>query len=109
MEKLDMQTTNITKQNIEQILKIFPNVKTETIDENGSTKTAIDFGLLKQALSDVLVDDADERYRLDWPGKKASLLKANTPITSTLRPCQDDSLILILRKTFILKEITLKC
>jgi adenine-specific DNA-methyltransferase len=86
-----MQTPNITDQNIEQILKLFPNVRTETTDENGNTKTAIDFESLKQALSDVLVDDADERYRLDWPGKKASLLKANTPITKTLRPCRKDS------------------
>jgi adenine-specific DNA-methyltransferase len=91
IDKLKMQTPNITDQNIEQILKLFPNVRTETTDENGNTKTAIDFESLKQALSDVLVDDADERYRLDWPGKKASLLKANTPITKTLRPCRKDS------------------
>lgn len=42
-------------------------------------------------LSDNLVEGDDERYRLDWPGKKASLLKANTPITKTLRPCREES------------------
>lgn len=91
IEKLKMQTPNITEQNMEQIAKLFPNVMTETQDENGNTKKAIDFDLLKQSLSSVLVEDADERYRLDWPGKKASLLKANTPITKTLRPCREDS------------------
>ena len=91
VDKLKMQTPNITDQNIEQILKLFPNVRSEATDENGNTKSAIDFSLLKQALSEVLVDDSDERYRLDWPGKKASLLKANTPITKTLRPCREDS------------------
>ena len=91
VDKLKMQTANITDQNIEQILKLFPNVRTETTDENGNTKSAIDFSLLKQTLSEVLVDDSDERYRLDWPGKKASLLKANTPLTKTLRPCREDS------------------
>lgn len=91
IEKLKMQTPNITEQNMEQIAKLFPNVMTETQDENGTVQKAIDFDLLKQSLSSVLVDDADERYRLDWPGKKAALLKANTPITKTLRPCREDS------------------
>jgi len=86
-----MQTPNITEQNMEQIAKLFPNVMTETQDENGKVQKVIDFDLLKQSLSSVLVDDADERYRLDWPGKKAALLKANTPITKTLRPCREDS------------------
>jgi len=91
IEKLKMQTPNITEQNREQIAKLFPHVMTETKDKQGNTKKAIDFDLLKQALSDVLVDDADERYRLDWPGKKAALLKVNTPITKTLRPCREES------------------
>ncbi len=91
MEKLKMQTPDLTDKNIEQIAKLFPNVMTETRDENGNIKKAIDFDLLKQSLSDVLADDENERYRLDWPGKKASLLKANTPITKTLRPCREES------------------
>lgn len=91
VEKLKMQTPDITDQNMEQIAKLFPNVMTETKDENGKIKKAIDFDLLKQTLSDVLVDDENERYRLDWVGKKASLLKANTPITKTLRPCRKES------------------
>jgi len=91
IEKLKMQTPNITEQNIEQIAKLFPNVITETQDEQGNIKKAIDFDLLKQSLSSVLVENTDERYRLDWPGKKAALLKANTPISKTLRPCREDS------------------
>jgi len=91
IEKLKMQTPNITEQNMEQIATLFPNVMTETQDEQGNIQKAIDFDLLKQSLSSVLVDDSDERYRLDWPGKKAALLKANTPITKTLRPCREDS------------------
>jgi len=86
-----MQTPNITEKNIEQIARLFPNVLTEIKDDDGNPKKAIDFDLLKQCLSDVLVDDENERYRLDWPGKKASLLKANTPITKTLRPCREES------------------
>jgi len=91
IQKLKMQTPNLTDKNIEQIAKLFPNVMMEIKDEAGNSKKAIDFDLLKQSLSDVLVDDENERYRLDWPGKKASLLKANTPIAKTLRPCRDES------------------
>jgi adenine-specific DNA-methyltransferase len=91
IEKLKMQTPNLTDKNIEQIEKLFPHVMTETRDENENIRKAIDFDLLKQDLSHVLVDDDSERYRLDWPGKKASLLKANTPITKTLRPCREES------------------
>jgi len=116
MKKLKMQTPDITEQNIEQIAKLFPNVITEkevaTKDTNGHEKRviekAIDFDLLKQCLSAVLVDDEDERYRLDWPGKKAALLKANTPITKTLRPCREESVNFDTLKMFISKGIILK-
>ena len=91
MDKLKMSTPDLTDKNIEQIGALFPNVITETRDENGAVKKAVDFDLLKQALSKNLVEDDNERYRLDWPGEKASLLKANTPITKTLRPCREES------------------
>ena len=91
MDKLKMQTPNLIDKNVEQIARLFPHVMTETKDEDGNSKKAIDFDLLKQSLSDALVDDENERYRLDWPGKKASLLKANTPIDRTLRPCREES------------------
>lgn len=91
MDKLKMSTPDLTDKNIEQIGALFPNVITETRDENGVVKKAVDFDLLRQMLSKNLVEDDNERYRLDWPGKKASLLKANTPITKTLRPCREES------------------
>lgn len=91
MDKLKMTTPDLTDKNIEQIGALFPNVITETRDENGALKKVVDFDLLRQMLSKDLVEGADERYRLDWPGKKASLLKANTPITKTLRPCLEES------------------
>ena len=86
-----MQTPDLTDKNIEGIASLFPNAITEIKDENGIIKKAVDFDLLKTALSKNLAEAGDERYRLDWPGKKASLLKANTPITKTLRPCRKES------------------
>ena len=91
MEKITPQTKDITSQNIHQIAQLFPQVITEKEDKNGNTVKAIDFELLKQHLSPDLVEDTDERYRLDWPGKRASILKANTPITSTLKPDRGSS------------------
>jgi adenine-specific DNA-methyltransferase len=91
MDKLKMQTPDLTDKNIERIASLFPNVITETKDENGNIKKAVDFDLLKQDLSKDIMEADDERYRLDWPGKKASLLKANMPITKTLRPCREES------------------
>jgi adenine-specific DNA-methyltransferase len=91
MDKLKMRTPDLTDKNIEQIAALFPNVITEIKDENDNLLKAVDFDLLKQVLSKNLVEADDERYRLDWPGKKASLLKANTPINKTVRPCREES------------------
>jgi adenine-specific DNA-methyltransferase len=92
MKKLINQTPDLTDNNIKKIAKLFPQVITEKEGSNGEIIKAIDFDLLKQELSEVLVDDSDERYRLDWPGKKASILKANTPLLNkTLRPIREDS------------------
>jgi adenine-specific DNA-methyltransferase len=83
---LKSQTKDLTNLNIDKISAIFPNVIIEKEDEAGNITKGVDFDLLKQLLSKELVDGPREKYHLDWPGKKASLLKANTPITETLRP-----------------------
>jgi adenine-specific DNA-methyltransferase len=85
-EKLDLQTKDLTAMNIQKIGALFPNVITEYETEQGEITKGIDFDLLQQLLSKELVDGTKEKYQLNWPGKKAALLKANTPITETLRP-----------------------
>lgn len=91
MDKLKMQSENLVDKNIEKIEKLFPNCVTEGKDENGKVFKAIDFDLLKQELSKVVVDGTDERYTLNWAGKKQSILTANSPINATLRPCREES------------------
>jgi adenine-specific DNA-methyltransferase len=86
MQKLSLQTPDITSENIEKIQALFPEVITEREDENGNLVKGIDFELLQQKLARDIVEGSDERYRLDWPGKKRSILKANTPINKTLSP-----------------------
>lgn len=90
-DQLKMHSSNLVDTNIEKIAALFPNCITETKDENGELKKAVDFDLLKQELSQVLVEGEQERYRLDWVGKKESILTANAPIAKTLRPCREES------------------
>lgn len=91
MDKMRMESADITAQNIEKIGAMFPNCITETVDENGNPKKAINFELLKQMLSgDVL--EGDEAYEFTWVGKKASIVEANKSIRKTLRPCKEESI-----------------
>lgn len=92
MDKLKMKSKDMTKENIEKIARLFPNVITEMKDEKGNIIRAIDFELLKQELCDEIVEGSKERYQLTWPGKKEALILANTPINKTLRPIKKDSL-----------------
>ena len=55
MDKLKMHSPNLVDVNIEKISALFPNCITETKDENGELKKAVDFDLLKQELSQVIV------------------------------------------------------
>lgn len=90
MDKMRMESVDMTAQNIEKIGTLFPNCITETIDGKGNLKKAINFELLKQMLSrDVL--EGDEAYEFTWVGKKAAIAEANKPIRKTLRPCPEES------------------
>jgi adenine-specific DNA-methyltransferase len=91
MTKLKMHSPNLVDKNIEKIAEIFPNCITEVKGKDGEIVNAIDFELLQQELSDVIVEGSQERYRLDWPGKKESILVANSPIAKTLRPAREES------------------
>lgn len=96
MNKLRMESPDLTAQNIDRIAALFPNCVTEMLDEERSTKEkkvykrAINFELLKQMLSPDVVD-GDEAYEFTWVGKKAAIVEANKPIRKTLRPCVEES------------------
>lgn len=90
MEKMKLETPDLTAQNIEKIGALFPNCVTETVDENGKQKKAINFDMLRQMLSSDVVE-GDEAYEFTWVGKKAAIVEANKPIRKTLRPCPEES------------------
>ena len=90
MDKMRMESIDITNRNIDKIAMLFPNCITEARDENGRMKKAVNFEMLKQMLSDE-VFDGEEAYEFTWVGKKASIVEANRPIRKTLRPCKEES------------------
>ena len=91
MDKLKMHSVNKVDENVAKIGKLFPNCVTERMNENGEVEYAIDFDMLKQELSSVVVEGNEERYQFTWPDKKKSILLANAPIAKTLRPCREES------------------
>ncbi len=91
MEKLKMHSPDLTQDNIARIHELFPGCVTEVKAEDGSVKLAVDFDQLRQELSGSVVEGPQERYHLNWPGKREALLTANAPIAKTLRPCRDES------------------
>ncbi len=92
MDKLKMHSPDLSQDNIAKIRELFPGCVTEARDEaTGAVRLAVDFDQLRQELSDHIVEGPQERYRLDWPGKREALLASNAPIAKTLRPNESDS------------------
>ncbi|MCZ8086237.1 MAG: site-specific DNA-methyltransferase [Brevundimonas sp.] len=91
MDKLKMHSPNLTDENVAKIRDLFPGCVTEAADETGKLQLVVDFDQLRQELSDHIVEGPQERYRLDWPGKREALVAANMPIAKTLRPSRNES------------------
>jgi adenine-specific DNA-methyltransferase len=91
MKKLKMHSKILIEENLNILKNIFPTFFTEKKNDRGKIVEAIDFDCLKQEMSDKIVDGSQERYQLNWPGKKKAILEANTPIAKTLRPVRKES------------------
>lgn len=91
MQKLSAQSKDLSQENIRKIEEIFPNCVTETYDQDGNLVRSIDFDILRQDLSDHVVEGPKERYQFNWPGKREAILLANAPTTNTLRPLPEKS------------------
>jgi adenine-specific DNA-methyltransferase len=92
LQKLKMHSPDLTAANIARLAELFPNCVTEARDAKGELKQVIDFDLLRQELASSIVEGPQERYQLNWPGKREALLTANAPIAKTLRPCREESI-----------------
>ncbi len=91
MEKMKMETVDGVSANIDKIAELFPNCIVEASDNAGGYKRSVNFAILKQMLSEDVVE-GDEAYELTWVGKKASIVEAGKPIRKTLRPCVEKSI-----------------
>lgn len=90
MERIELGTPDITKENVERLLELFPQVATEVENGNGKVERAVDFDALRNLLGDV-AENQRERYQFSWPGKREAKAEARRPIMKTLRPCVEDS------------------
>ena len=91
MEKLKMHSPDGINENVLRLGELFPNCVTQVETSDGKLVEAIDFDLLRQELSDHVVEGVRERFAFSWPGKKASMLAANAPVAKTLRPDKNES------------------
>jgi adenine-specific DNA-methyltransferase len=92
MEKMNMHSISQTEANIAAIREKFPHCVTEHFDAEGNVNYAVDLDALKQEFSESIVEGMPERYMLSWPGKRESLLSANSPINKTIRPNHERSI-----------------
>lgn len=92
VDKLKMHSPDLTQRNIDAIASLFPTVIVETLNTDGTPGRGVDFDALRQELSSHVVEGPQERYQLDWPGKRAAAFAANAPIAKTLRPVREESI-----------------
>ena len=90
MDKMKMETPNLAQKNLEKLKQMFPEVFTETTDDNGEITTAVDAHKLSQALSTKVIE-GDESYDFTWVGKKNAVAEVGRPIRKTLKPCKEES------------------
>lgn len=81
--KLNLNTTDIGYQKKLDLLKLFPEIKTEN--------EKIDFEKLKLILGET-VDVGKERFSMNWPGKAGCYQTIQKSSLATLRPLKNESL-----------------
>lgn len=91
MKKIDInnpeaQSADLVAGNIAQFKILFPELITE-----GPDGVAVNVDVLKALVGDKSVNDADEKYGLNWHGKRRARQLALTPSIGTLRPCPEES------------------
>ena len=91
MQKLELvspeaKSLDLVADNIEHLKALFPELITE-----GPSGAAVNVDVLKTLVGDQTVTEAEEKYGLNWHGKRRARQLALSPSTGTLRPCPDES------------------
>lgn len=82
----ETHSPDLVADNLAKLKALFPELVTE-----GPEGTAVNIDVLKQLVGDKTITDADEKYGLNWHGKRRARQLALTPSTGTLRPCPEES------------------
>ena len=82
----ETHSTELVAENLAVLKELFPELITE-----GADGVAVNIDVLKALVGDQTMSDADEKYGLNWHGKRRARQLALTPSTGTLRPCPEDS------------------
>ena len=91
MQKIDAaspgaQSADLVAGNVDQLKAMFPELITE-----GPNGVSVNVDVLKALVGDKIVTDADEKYGLNWHGKRRARQLALTPSAGTLRPSLEES------------------
>lgn len=86
----ESQSADLKAENIATLKALFPELLSERI-VGGKPETAINVDVLKQLVGDTTASDTEEKYGLNWHGKRRARQIALTPSTGTLRPCPEES------------------
>ncbi len=89
MQKLsptDLQSPDLVASNLTRLKELFPEMITE-----GASGASVNLDVLKQLVGDKTVTDSEEKYGLNWFGKRQARQIALSPSNGTLRPCPEDS------------------
>ena len=89
MDKMKMETPDLTQENVEKLLALFPECATE-VKQHGKVTRGVNFDVLQQLLTPYKIE-GEEAYEFTWVGKKAAFVEANRPIRKTLRPVPEKS------------------
>lgn len=82
----ETKSPDLAAENIAKLRELFPELVTE-----GKDGVAVNVDVLKSLVGDKTLTDVEEKYGLNWHGKRKARQLALTPSTGTLRPCPEDS------------------
>lgn len=91
MEKLKMHSMSKIDENVKKIAALFPECITEIVNDKGELEKVVDIDAFRQLFSKTAVEGNQERYQFTWPDKRKAKALVNQEVTSTLRPCREES------------------
>lgn len=85
-ESPESKSPDLAASNLAQLKALFPELVTESKDG-----VVVNVDVLKQLVGDKVITDSEEKYGLNWHGKRRARQIALTPSAGTLRPCPAES------------------